>query len=203
MQQLEQRINLYQRPVRGQGRPFSAGSSLKLLGIAAVAMVLIQAYGGIRLLMDEAQYGQVRRQVELLEAQADKLERQGLRPRNRLLESRIEALRQKIEQNKRMFALLQQIREEPPANLPDYLRGLAAHTPSGVWLTHILIDAGKGVDLRGGVTDPALAPAFVRSLEAIPVFQGIAFGKVELGKAAGQGYLGFRLSSAGMSEAKP
>ncbi|MBU0499065.1 MAG: PilN domain-containing protein [Gammaproteobacteria bacterium] len=202
MQQLEQRINLYQRPVRGQGRPFSAESSLKLLGIAAAAMVLIQVYGAIRLLIDESQYGQVRRQVELLEAQTDKLEKQTLRPRNRLLESRIEALRQKIGQNKRMFALLQQVREEPPADLQDYLRGLAARTPNGVWLTHILIDAEQGVDLRGGVTDPALAPAFVRSLEAVPVFQGIAFGKVELGRAPGQGYVGFRLSSTGMGEAK-
>ena len=203
MQQLEQRINLYRPPAKSSGKPFTSASALKMLGIALAAMTLIQIYGAIRVLIHEAQIEPVRRQAELLEAQVKKIEAQAQRPQNRLLESRIDALREKVEQNKRMFTQLNRVREERVADFSGYLKGLAERTPQGVWLTQILIDAAQGVDLRGGVTNPALAPAFVRSLESVPAFQGVSFGRVELSKAAGQDYLSFRLSSAGMGDKKP
>lgn len=203
MQQMEQRINLYRRPAKSSGKPFTSASSLKMLGIALAAMLSIQSYGLIRALINEGQFEQVRRQAERLEAQVKKIEAQAQRPQNRLLESRIDALREKVEQNKRMFSQLSRVREERTADFSDYLKGLAERTPQGVWLTHILIDAAQGVDLRGGATNPSLAPTFVRSLEAVPAFQGISFGKVEVTKTPGQSHVSFRLSSTGMGEGKP
>lgn len=71
--------------------------------------------------------------------------------------------------------------DKPGAGFADYLKGLARHARSGLWLTGFSVDAGgEGMALTGRTLDKALLPEYVRGLNAEPAFVGKSFAGLQV-----------------------
>lgn len=63
-----------------------------------------------------------------------------------------------------------------------YLRGFARETPAGVWLTGFTVgEDGKGLEIRGRTTDPALVAEYIRRLAGDAAFAGRSFAAMQMG----------------------
>jgi len=101
------------------------------------------------------------------------------------------ALLAEVEQAQELLAMREEVlaalgkslgsEDSPGVGFSDYLKGLARHARSGLWLTGFRVDAGgENMTLTGRAVDKALLPEYVRSLNAEPAFVGKAFAGLRI-----------------------
>jgi len=63
----------------------------------------------------------------------------------------------------------------------DYLEALARQTHATVWITGLnLQGSDDAIEIRGRMTDPAVLPDYLRSLQSEPRFKGRAFATLQI-----------------------
>lgn len=162
---MSQQINLYEAALRKEKKAFSAatiaGSIAAIaLAFAAVHFYLASQVRGIEAVVHQSDQvlGALRGQVTTLVSQnaaqgpgallAEELARSDAR-----LKSRRE--------------LLQNITTRVAGDAEGYsalMTGLARRTLQGLWLTGFAVGDNRGLEIKGGVLDPKLVPAYMSSL---------------------------------------
>lgn len=185
---MAQQINLYDARLERR-RDWLA---LHYVAGLAGALAVLVGVSGYLVRMDlpalTAQAATAESQLEAVRAQVAKLEGQvAERKPDPGLIRELEATQRLLGARSEVLATLRRSLGPDVHAFADYLRGLARQSVNGLWLTGFSIGAGgKGMEIRGRTTDPALLPEYIRRLNREAAFQGQTFAalKLEAAKSA-------------------
>ncbi len=104
------------------------------------------------------------------------------------LEQTLAAKRQLLSLRGEVLATLRSSVGPDAHSYAEYLRGFSRQSVSGLWLTGFTVrTAGRGMEIRGNTTDPALIPEYIRRLNKESAFQGQTFAALKLERPAAKG----------------
>ncbi|MDX9741159.1 MAG: hypothetical protein RBT81_08275 [Gammaproteobacteria bacterium] len=162
-------------------------------GLAGVLVVLVGVSGYLARMDLPALTAQATTAESQLKAAREQIATLGARAANRKpdprLEQELEASRTLLGARSEVLGTLRRSLGPDAHAFADYLRGFARQSVSGLWLTGFSIaagDQGRGIEIRGRTTDPALLPEYIRRLNREAAFQGQTFAalKLEAAKSA-------------------
>lgn len=156
--------------------PVVAGAGLVgLLLVVALASVSAWRLDGLK-----ARQGALRGELATLQQQMQVLGAQlGARKGDPLLDQQLEAARAAVLQRQQVLDIVAQ------GNLPvtqaysGLFQGFSRQVVEGAWLTGFGF-AGKDVEIRGRLADPALLPAYIGRLNGEPAFNGRTFATLDM-----------------------
>src|SRR5690606_5643240 len=96
----------------------------------------------------------------------------------------------------KMYTTLSALQHGEQVGFSSYLRGLTQHDVEGIWLTHIIINAGgEHIGLQGHAFKAQLVPALLQSLSQDNTFKGKSFEQLQVLTTKESDYLLFDLES--------
>ena len=96
-------------------------------------------------------------------------------------DAELSRLQRAVTEREQVLALLEQGSPKEGQGFADYFRGLARQSLPGLWLTGFSLGAGgKGLEIRGRMTDQSLLPEYIRRLNREPVFVGREFAALDV-----------------------
>ncbi|MEX8494316.1 PilN domain-containing protein [Sphaerotilus sp.] len=175
---MSQQLNLYARSLCQSRQANALGHMLLLQGaLAALAMVI-----GTGL---QWHTRQIHQDTLQLAAQAD-VRRSALLPsaasRTEQAErDQVKRLRDHEAAVQRLQGLLDNGSAGRREGYADHLEALARQTHPAVWITGLTLQGGDdAIEIRGRMTDPAVLPDYLRSLQAEPRFRGRTFATLQI-----------------------
>lgn len=96
------------------------------------------------------------------------------------LSEKLEKMRQERDMKLKLIELMSSNagKEQKGNGFYSLLSGISGQHQDGLWFKEITLRnsvGGMSLDLKGGTTDPALVPAFLKGLSGNPVFAGMHF----------------------------
>lgn len=181
---MNQQVNLYQPIFRRQKRVFSALALVQVTLVVVLAFAAVYAYGAwrVHVLAADLVEQEARRDAALARlAELDK--RLPPLQGSRLLEAEVARLESALEAKRRVAAALDSGAGPGARGFSAHLEGLARQHIQGIWLTGVEIgEAGALLGLKGGALQAELVPEYVQRLAREPVFQGLRFRILRLGR---------------------
>jgi Tfp pilus assembly protein PilN len=182
---MEQQVNLYQPILGAEKRLFSAHTIGGGLGLLALCLCGLAAFGAWRT-------AHVERSIALLEKQqAAALTRaesaiSALRPGGSLaeLQEQAKSLSADIAARERALDLVRLDAASPATGFAARLEALARRQLEGLWLRTIVVGSGDGrLAFQGAAVDPRLVPAYLAALAEESALAGVRFDKLAMRRA--------------------
>jgi Tfp pilus assembly protein PilN len=189
---VSQQVNLFNPVFLQQKKIFSARTMAQALGVLALGVAAMAAYGNARVaaLQKQADAGAAQlqqRQARLATVTAEFAPRR----QDPALEAEVKEAERQLGALREVSGVLQRGELGNTRGYAEYFRALARQHVDGLWLTGLAIaGAGSDIALRGRALDPAAVPGYLTRLTREPVFQGKSFGSLQMtegtaGPAAG------------------
>jgi len=192
---MSQQINLFNPLFMRQEKYFSTRTMLQSLGLIALGLVAIYAYG---LWQSRSLERLAEGYSQQLAAQRDQFIAMGSRGPSKLLEAEVTRLEASLRMRRGVLDLMQ---EGGGLGNTDgfsrYFAAFARHPMRGVWLTGFSVgDNGNVLNIRGRVLHPDLVPAYLKTLNEEDVMRGRLVTELKL---AAKEMAGSPASAAGAS----
>jgi hypothetical protein len=191
-----QQINLYQPIFRKQRQIFSAVTMLQAVGVVAVALLGLYAYGLAQVRALEAEVIQLEGREKALTTQLMRVDPASSSSRRAELEAEVRRLNATLLDQQRLIEVL---REQPlgrTEGFSGYLAALARQRTPQLWLTEIGINGGTAaIELAGRSLDPKLVPEYMQRLGREPALAGQQFDRFEIELDGETGESTFRATS--------
>ena len=182
---MRQEINLFQPIFRREKKVFSAAAMLQILGVVAVALGVIYAYGQWQLASARAEIVRLDERQQAATVQVGALRvRYPEKTRSQALDAEVNRLRNEVQMRERLLVALADGTLGNSSGLSAYLEALARQSVEGAWLTRFsLARGGRAIGLAGRALAPELVPVYVRRLANEPAFNGRAFSELAIRRA--------------------
>jgi len=191
-----QQINLYQPIFRKQRQIFSAVTMVQALGLVAVALVAVYAYGAWQVSDLEFEVVQLEGREKALTTQLARIDPSLTANRRMEAEQELRRLNATVLDQQRLIEVL---RDGPLGNtggFSPYLAALGRRRTPELWLTDFAINGGSGaIELAGRSTRPDLVPEYLQRLGREPVLVGQQFDQFEIERDDENGEAEFRATS--------
>jgi hypothetical protein len=162
---MSQQINLYEAAFRQEKTAFSAAAIAGSLAAIALAFAALHFYLASQVRGIEAVAQQSDKAVAALRGQVTLLVSQNaVQGAGGLLAEELVRSEARLKSRRE---ILQDITTRVAADAEGYsalMTGLARRTLQGVWLTGFSVGDDRALEIKGGVLDPKLVPAYVSSL---------------------------------------
>ncbi|WP_207060652.1 PilN domain-containing protein [Motiliproteus sp. SC1-56] len=192
---MKQRINLYVRREKKR-LPFSAGICLLVLLAVGTTVLAAYLFSASELKQARAELAALRTEQASLQAELDQLQQHRAQlVASPALATQIARLEGTLATKQEYLALLGAL--EPAAQTPFsvLLDGLAAQSPSELWLTRIqAAEGGRLFSLEGRSLRAGLVPEYLQRLGAEPGYRQARFDDFSLEQGEGRG-LRFELNA--------
>jgi len=175
---MPQQLNLYARSLCQSRQAHALGRMLMLQGGLGALAVVVGA--GL-----QWHTRQIQRDTAQLMAQAD-ARRSALlpatsHPTEQAQRDQLRRLRDREAAVQRLQVLLDNGSAGRREGYVDYLEALARQTHAAVWITGLKLQGSDdAIEIRGRMTDPAMLPGYLRSLQAEPRFKGRTFATLQI-----------------------
>lgn len=166
-------------------RPRFDWLALPVVGAAALCgLLLLVALSGLAALQGDSlrtREAALRGQLQGLQQQVQSLgQTLAARQPDASLDKRIAALRQAVAERKEVVATVAQgDGQAAGAGYSTVLQGFSRQVTNGVWLVGFGV-AGRNVEIRGRLSDPALLPVYIGRLNDEPAFAGRRFAALDM-----------------------
>lgn len=191
-----QQINLYQPIFRKQRQIFSAMTMVQALGIVAVALLAVYAYGAWQVANLEFEVVQLEGRETALTTQLARIDPSLTANRRAEVEQELRRLNATLLDQQRLIEVLS---DEPLGNqagFSPYLAALGRRRTPELWLTQFAINGGSGaIELAGRSVRPDLVPEYLQRLGREPVLVGQQFDRFEIERDEENGEAEFRATS--------
>jgi hypothetical protein len=171
---VSQQINLYNPIFLKQEKHFSARTMVQALGVIALGLIALYAYGFIQTRAGERTAQQYREQVAAQREQLLKLGAQlSSQGQSKTLQAEIARLDAEIKSSQVTLDALGTTELGNTAGFSDFLAAFGRQALAGVWLTGINIgESGNELVVHGRALRPELVPAYLRALNREPMMRG-------------------------------
>jgi len=191
-----QQINLYQPIFRKQRQIFSAVTLLQGLGVVALALLGIYAFGWWQVTDLEAEVVQLEGREKALTTQLARIDPALNNQRRSEVEEELRRLNATVVDQQRLIDVL---REQPlgkTEGFSGYLAALGRQRTAELWLTSLAVNGSTGaIELAGRSTRPELVPEFLQRLGREAELVGQRFDRLEIERDADTGTTLFRATS--------
>jgi hypothetical protein len=218
---VSQQINLFNPVLLRQKKYFSATTMMQALALILLGSLLVALYASFRLSgLQSAADQSSARLVAAQAQQARAMAEFGVRQSNPLLADELKKTSSEVQALQQVFDILQTGEIGNTDGYSGYLTAFARQITDGLWLTGFAIHgAGNEIALQGRTLRPELVPAYISRLTREPVMHGKSFSTLVMqqppaasagaaasaaaGALPANGYLEFRLQSAGIAPDAP
>lgn len=183
---MSQQINLFNPVFLQQKKIFSSKTMVQALGVLTLGVVVMAAYGNVRVaaLQRQADAGAVQlqqREARLAAVTAEFAPRQ----KDPLLAAEVQEAERQLGALREVSGVLQRGELGNTRGYAEYFRALARQHADGLWLTGLTINgAGSEIGVRGRALDPAAVPGYLTRLTREPILQGKGFGSLSISEGA-------------------
>ncbi|MGE4578408.1 MAG: PilN domain-containing protein [Desulfuromonadales bacterium] len=181
---MNQEINLYQPSVLEKKESLSAALMLTLAALGLVLLVFYYAYSAWQVRELDQQARALEARQSALIAQITSLQEGSSRQKSPLLQHEVERLTSELAAKEPLLHLFDQPKGKAAPAFSTYLEGLSRRTPTGLWLTRIVVAPKPGHSLlEGSCLKAETVPAFLQELQKESVFAGLAFSSFQLSRS--------------------
>lgn len=184
---MRQQINLYLDGFEVSKVEMSANKMGLIVGAFVLAFVAVSIFAEMRAdaLKTKSSRLAATKNVKTQEVEALTAELEALKA-SPVLERRAESLQRSVRAKQKLIVLLGESTGGNTKGFASYLRGLAKHPVSGIWLTQIsLTNGGQDIGFAGITTKPENLPGFLQQIGQETPFAGRQFEKLEMESADG------------------
>jgi Tfp pilus assembly protein PilN len=193
---LYQQINLYQPIFRKQRQIFSAAAMLSSVGVVAVALLGIYAFGLWQVAGLEREAVQLEGREKAYSAQLARLDPTSGAQRREQIERELERLSATVIRQQKLVDVLRKRSVSSTEGFSANLAALARRHVAGLWLTKISINGASGaIELAGRAVGPALVPEYLQSLSEEPALSGQRFDRLQIERDENSSMVQFRVTS--------
>ena len=176
-------INLYDPSLRPK-KEFLSANNLLLAALICVLLVSMGALGARwRLAVVEQQASSVQMQLKSQRDAFDQLTRLlGGKKEDKGLEAQVVEQEKYLKSTRSALVVLQKmvVSGESPV-VGEMMWAFSRASIEGLWLTGFVFEnEGQNLEIRGRMVEQALLPAYLKRLEAEPVFQGRRFAALDM-----------------------
>lgn len=177
-----QQINLYQDVLRERPQPLHGRTALMILAAALLGTILLTIVQGRQKADLEQQLADLQKTHKAAQDRVAALDAKFPEPRqDALLMAKMQRLEQQVAGQRAALDYFDRQSAAGNQAMFDSLRGLARHSPKGVWLRKVQLRAqGRRVELAGTARGPEDVPEYVQMLGEKNVFGGRVFAQLEL-----------------------
>lgn len=198
---MHQQINLFQPIFREERRLFDATAVVWSLGIIAMALLSLWAYGTFKVNELESEVAHLRDQQRAQEQMASTAgSLRSARANPSQIQARVSRLTEELVMRTRALDLLQNGTAGHTSGFAAKLEALANQHVDGLWISHIhLGSSASSMGLSGETLDPDLVPRYLRALASEPALKGTRFDDFSIARkkdAALNAAVEFRAGSA-------
>jgi hypothetical protein len=191
-----QQINLYQPIFRKQRQIFSATTLAQVLGIVAVALLLIYGYGLLQVRGLEGEVVQLEGREKALTTQLARIDPTQSQHRRTEVEEELRKLNAALVTQQRLIDVLRERPLGSQTGFSGYLAALGRERTPELWLTQFAINGATGaMELAGRSTRPELVPEYLQHLGREQVLTGQRFDALQIEHDAKNGEAVFRATS--------
>lgn len=179
---MSQQINLFNPIFLKQEKLFSAVTMAQGLGVIALAVLAFAGYSTYRSTQvaneAKAAAAQLKTTQENLVKMVDKTKPV---PANKTIADDILKAESRLRASQQILAFVQNGDFKGGKTYSSFLRAFANKAMPGVWLTGFSLgDGGNEIEIVGRALQPALVPAYIKSLNSEGAFAGKSFGSMVL-----------------------
>lgn len=197
---MKQQVNLYQAVFQRHKIPFSARALARGALVMAVGLLALAGQASWQLHRQEAQMDVLRAQAQASAARlAEVQERLAKRRADAALDRAVARLERTLWQRRQLLTELTAPVAANTTGFSPFLTAIARHSPPGLWLQAITLNAGgAAVDLHGRALDSTALPRYLQRLGQEAEFAGKAFSSLEITRPQSDpAPIEFRLRGAG------
>jgi competence protein ComGC len=179
---VSQQINLFNPIFLKQEKLFSAVTMAQGLGVISLAVLAFAAYSTYRSTQvaneAKAAAAQLKTTQDNLVKMVDKTKPI---PVNKTIADDILKAENRLRASQQILGFVQNGDFKGGKTYSSFLRAFANKTMPGVWLTGFSLgDGGNEIEIVGRALQPALVPAYIKSLKSEGAFAGKSFGSMAL-----------------------
>ena len=179
---MSQQINLFNPIFLKQEKLFSAVTMAQALGVIVLAILGFASYSTYQAkkVTDEAAVAAA--QLKITQDELVKIvDKSKPIPINKTIEDDILKAENRLRASQQILSFVQNGDFKGGKAYSSFLRAFANKTMPGVWLTGFSLgDGGNDIEISGRALQPALVPAYIKSLKTEVAFVGKSFGSMVL-----------------------
>jgi Fimbrial assembly protein (PilN) len=184
---MPQQLNLYARSLCQSQQPNALGTLLLLQG--ALLAVALAAGAGLQWHTRQVQGDTLQLAVQT-DTRRSSLQEGSTSRAEQQQRDQLQRLRDRDAAVQRLQGLLANGSAGRREGYVDYLEALARQAHPAVWITGLTLQGSDdAIEIRGRMTDPAVLPDYLRSLQSEPRFKGRPFAALQI-RRGGAGALG-------------
>lgn len=173
---LHQQINLYQPAFRKQEQLLSAATMFQSVGVIAVALLTIYAFGLVQVSKLETQALELEGLERAKSVQLASVDTASGPARRAEIERELEALNARLSEQQKLIEVLERESPGSAVGFSRYLAALARQQHPGVWLTNISVNgAREALELHGRSFDAQRVPDYLAALTQESALNGQRF----------------------------
>lgn len=179
---MSQQINLFNKALFKQQKPFSAIVIVRILGAIVLGSVLLAAYASYQLSSLGKQAAATTIQLASAQSQLAQVNVEfGVRQKSKALEDEILKVEAEVQGIQKIFEILKKGEFGNTKGYSEYMRAFSRQIVGGLWLTGFsIIGAGNEIGIQGKAMQPELVPVYIGRLKQEPVLQGKAFAALDM-----------------------
>lgn len=183
---MSQQINLFNPIFLQQKKIFSSKTMAQALGVLALGVAAMAAYGNVRVTALQRQADAGAAQLQQREARLAAVTAEfAPRQKDPLLAAEVQEAERQLGALREVSGVLQRGELGNTRGYAEYFRALARQHADGLWLTGLTINgAGSEIGVRGRALDPAAVPGYLTRLTREPILQGKGFGSLSISEGA-------------------
>ncbi|MEY4907472.1 MAG: hypothetical protein RL260_1190 [Pseudomonadota bacterium] len=194
---MPQQLNLYARSLCQSQQPNALGTLLLLQG--ALLAVALAAGAGLQWHTRRVQDDTLQL-VAQTDARRSSLQQGSTSSAERQQRDQLQRLRNREAAVQRLQGLLANGSAGRREGYVDYLEALARQAHPSVWITGLnLQGSDDAIEIRGRMTNPAVLPDYLRSLQSEPRFKGRPFATLQI-RRGGAGGVGIGIEGTDTSD---
>ena len=175
-EKLNQQINLYQPAFKKQEQLLSAATMFQSVGVIAVALLTIYAFGLVQVSKLESQALQLEGRERAKSVQLASVDTTSGPARRAEMERELETLNARLSEQQKLIEVLEQESPGSSVGFSRYLAALARQQRPGVWLTNISVNgAREALELHGRSFDAHRVPDYLAALTQESALNGQRF----------------------------
>jgi Tfp pilus assembly protein PilN len=191
---MPQQLNLYARSLCQSQQPNALGTLMLVQG--ALLAVGLAAGAGLQWHTRQLQ-GDTLQLMAQTDARRGSLQQGSTSSTEQGQREQLQRLRDREAAVQRLQGLLANGSAGRREGYVDYLEALARQAHPAVWITGLTLQGSDdAVEIRGRMTDPAVLPDYLRSLQSEPRFKGRPFATLQI-RRGGAGGVGLEGSDSG------
>jgi len=179
---VSQQINLFNPIFLQQEKEFSAVTMAQALGVISLAVLVFAGYSTYQSsqVTNEAAAAAIALQ-SAQEALVKMVDKTKPIPADKNIQDEINKAENRLRASRQILSFVQNGELREGRSYSSFLRAFSNRAMPGVWLTGFALgDNGNEIEIAGRALQPALVPAYIRSLKQETAFAGKSFGSLVL-----------------------